>query len=358
MLPWRAALESETRRYFGEDGDQRTRVSLPDDADEFVIRVLHRVFFGLDEAALEEFLGGEDGYRDFLRMQRGTWLFVMLPNWLLSCRLLRWLLPRSLKEVPEARARWLRKYEERVRGGGGPGGVTDRPDTLAMAVMDAMNFAGGLSVRTAITRSLALPFSPWGHANLPGSLDLCDSASHRPYIYEVLRRWPLVEAVSYTRHADAACGGSRPEFLNLHMAQRDPAVWGETPEHFEVRPLETYEKLSVSFAEDRGPAAGKPHSHECPAKALALAIIETFTRGVFCAPSCAKAGGFRAVWRAERAPKKVVSQGQGPTAKVAPSSTTYGQTAALLPDLGVFGPASGKKKFDLVRISREGSCRQ
>jgi hypothetical protein len=146
---------------------------------------------------------------------------------------------------------------------------------LASGAMDALLFAGGASIPSVLRWCIALLYSQWGRENLPENFTLRES-NLRQYVMEVIRRFPPVAGMGYVeRNYDG--GPDQQVFCNLHMAQRDPRVWGPEPDRFRLRPLEEYQRLSVGWAEPaglHGNASAK--SRSCPAIDLSIVLVCEF----------------------------------------------------------------------------------
>ena len=90
---------------------------------------------------------------------------------------------------------------------------------------------------------------------------------------QVCRRFPPVTVLPYVERS-AGNTAEEEQMLNLCMAQRDPRVWGPSPDDFKLRAEEEYERLSLGWAEAAvAPNLDSPNSHACPAKALSLAMM-------------------------------------------------------------------------------------
>jgi len=70
-------------------------------------------------------------------------------------------------------------------------------------------------------------------------------------------------------------------FLSIQMASRDPAAWGDDSDRFVLRPMSTYHKLSVAWADPAivGGDSGAPNSRVCPGKELSFVMINEFLCG-------------------------------------------------------------------------------
>jgi hypothetical protein len=85
----------------------------------------------------------------------------------------------------EEKASWLTRYEAALHKISpdemrtlGPAKVTQ----LASMLMDALLFAGGISVPNVIAYALAIPYSAWGERHLPQGFSLDQPKDIEPYV--------------------------------------------------------------------------------------------------------------------------------------------------------------------------------
>lgn len=167
--------------------------------------------------------------------------------------------------------------------GEAPGGKLYR---LAANILDALMFAGGISVRNLLINGMHILHSQ--HSPLPvGENDFrpLKSKDVPAFVYEVVRRFPAVVGVPWWDEGyDANRGGShftKRTIMNLGQALRDYRVWGMDYMDFRLRPMETYEKLiGVAWAQPTNELTdgGKlgPYSMGCPAQSLSITMITEF----------------------------------------------------------------------------------
>ncbi len=262
--------------------------------------ILHRVHLGIELS--------EDEAEGFMAMQMKVLAISGFPAASLRVGALRKAL--DIDKIKAEKASWLERYKPALRAVL-PAETARLSDDefswFASAVMDSLLFAGGQSVPTVMGYCLALPYSEWGHENLPAGFALDDTASLPSYIFETIRRFPPVGMFPLVERS----AGSEPDrrvFLNIHMAQRDEKVWGANAEtEFRLRPVAEYHKHSLAFADAAlAPHLASANSHACPGKELAfglvLALLKEFAHT---ASGVASAGGTKALWKCDKAPEEI-----------------------------------------------------
>lgn len=148
---------------------------------------------------------------------------------------------------------------------------------LASAALDAVLFAGGLSIASVISCALAVAF---GDASpLPLSRAKRTSAVAPQLVWETIRFFPAV--VGFPWFKDDTL--QQRTICNLAMALRDPRVWGDDAEEFKLRPVADYHRLSVAFADQAIDTEDGTMTRACPAKDYALSFCYAFVRAVFAA---------------------------------------------------------------------------
>jgi hypothetical protein len=161
-------------------------------------------------------------------------------------------------------------------------------DCVALAtsnILDALFFAGGLSVPSGISTGLWVlhaDTSSYGET-FPQDPIVADPAA---FFYESIRFFPPVVGFPWwttppERASDdtksQAAGGVR-KVLNLALANKDPNAWGADAHQFRVRRHADYANNFVGFADhayDYSVAEGKMNRN-CPAKQLALQMGKAF----------------------------------------------------------------------------------
>jgi hypothetical protein len=159
----------------------------------------------------------------------------------------------------------LERLAESLAALEGPATPEDR-DVLARAVLDALTFAGGLSVPQWINAVTAVRWRPTEfplHGDVEGD-------RLTALLLEVARRYPLVTAVPFQKSGERG-------LLYLAGALNDPEAWDE-PDLFRLRPLAAYEKSFIGFAEPAEGSGGR--SRSCPGRSLAFAMTRAWHRVV------------------------------------------------------------------------------
>jgi len=278
----------------------RTSVDVNKDMRIWVCELLHEMMFGLAIDA--------DEAEDFLDLQFWHLLIQGQPEESMNAAT-RALL--GVASVLERKLRWLERYKVAVLAmWKHPSGGWSEETLTAMAAtaMDALMFAGGASIPTVLAYATAIQFSSWAwqveKTGLPADFML-DHLVHDKgpslscFLYEVVRRFAPVSGFCYTER-NLANGKDRGVWINLHMAQRDPRVWGDDAGIFRIRSLEEYHRLSVGFAE----MPEGPNAHSCPAKDLAIAMSAAWIRA-FVQSAAGCKGGSKEAWVSNLRPDQI-----------------------------------------------------
>lgn len=226
--------------------------------------VLHKIHFNMELSWSEAV--------EFMEMQRILLISIAPSEQLLSNPLIQSII--GLDKAIKYKREMLVKYIDRL--------CTIFPEDvkqmspqqlviLASNFMDSLLFAGGQSVPTVLTYCTVLLYSKWLHDKLP-NFDLHD-ANIKNYIMEVIRYFPPVSGFVY-RERSFGYDDSKAIYLCLHTAQCDKEAWGNNAYEFKLRPLETYSKLMVAWANgSNGSGKYEMNSRECPGKDLSIVMI-------------------------------------------------------------------------------------
>jgi cytochrome P450 len=241
-------LERDLRRQLQD----KSEFVVSDEANRFTAKTLARLYAGINLS--------DDEMAEYLAFQETTVKAAVVPTFLHI--FMRGKIRTALTFRKKLKSRVLESLQ-RVEG------LTSEPirDALAEAIMDALTFAGGLSVPLAVEWSSAVLFQPEVYGVEP---DVVDSEELLSFVYETLRRFPLVGFVPMEKNGER-------QLANVGSALHDPDIWNE-PNTFKVRPIEMYEEHFIGFGE---PAAGHgPRSRDCVGRAHALMMIKAWLRAV------------------------------------------------------------------------------
>ncbi len=301
-----AWLDAQASRFLAG----RRRLRLPQDTSMYVAQVQHEVMLGMTLT--------DDEASDFAWLQGHFLVSMVMPPSLLEVAKLRVAL--EVDKVLAQKAAWLERYQVALRrllpeetNALGP----ERTAMLASFVLDATLFAGGLSVPTVLGYALTLPWSQWGHEHLPSGFSLDNPNDIPAYVLEIIRIFAPVKFVSFKERPTSEAEARRV-MLNIQMAARDPAVWGDDAMHFKLRPLSIYHKFGVSFAEQAiDPLLDSAGSRSCPGKDFGLQSIFAFVRAF--ARVAAPYGGVKSLWVARRpmVPGDALKPGETTDARIA-----------------------------------------
>jgi hypothetical protein len=285
---------SEVRAAAQAFWSDRTSVRIGADLGIWSTQVLHLVMLGI-------VLNDDDGAK-FSEFQMKILLGTVLPPELFG--------PLGVDDALKDKAKRLERFKEALAASDPEVKAMDpeKVTLLASGAMDALLFAGGASIPSVLRWCIALLYSEWGRENLPPEFLLRES-NLMQYVLEVIRRFPPVAGMGYVERSY----DGQPDqqvFCNIFMAQRDPRVWGQDPDRFELRPVEEYERLSVGFAE---PAVvddnASANSHSCPAKDLSLVMVCEFMKAFIQTTAGVDAGDDQPLateeWVCDKEPKKI-----------------------------------------------------
>jgi hypothetical protein len=172
----------------------------------------------------------------------------------------------------------------------------------ASAIMDALLFAGGISIPTVLQNAFGVLYGEYGRSQLGDEFVLTE-AQLMPFVLEVVRRFPPVAGFpSWDRLTNQHV---MIDLLMANLDDRDDG-WGPTARDFKLRPLAEYHKKHVGWA-DQAIVDGDnahPFSRVCPAKDLSIAIVVEFLRAFL------RHGGQKC-WHSSTAPSEITIDGYG-----------------------------------------------
>jgi len=150
----------------------------------------------------------------------------------------------------------------------------DTVTSAAYAILDALFFAGGLSVPIVLRVGLREYYECSAGTE---SIDVSSKMDLKVMAMETIRSTPPVNSAAYINGENLEDPGKRVVAL-LGLATVDESVYGEKPEEFRIRgDLNYYHSRSVNFADQAGPIDGLPGTNRvCPARSLAVNMIAAF----------------------------------------------------------------------------------
>ncbi|CAK0831531.1 unnamed protein product [Prorocentrum cordatum] len=265
---WNRAWLSQRAREFVDGGRVKIDSS---DFKWYVTQILHKAHMDIDLSEAEA--------REFADYMGKVILPVALPEGQVNTCPVRQAL--GISETQGRRSAYLRRYRAAIRTKFLDRDFTyEEVDLVASAFLDALQFAGGIAVPTMIQYVIALTHmreeDKW--EQLKG-LRL-DEENIPSVVWEALRVYPPVGTFPYWEKDED--GNWKHIMLNIAGALEDEAAW-EDPLTYKFRPMKEYMDKFLGFADfatHPPTAAGGagPHEHKCPAKNLAIAIIETFLK--------------------------------------------------------------------------------
>jgi hypothetical protein len=241
-----------------------------DDVKKLVGKILHRVFFNVKITDIEA--------TDFEIYKSASLTAAIIP---------RWMAADSITGIPAAKKQrnlmldkfmdWIKKDTRGVY----PADIQGRDlRFLADFALTVMTSAGGTSVPFVIRHALAVIYGD--RSPLPESERRISEDTLRPFIYETIRRYPVVLGFPWW-DLDI----KERTVPNVGMALMDDRAWGDA-DNFRIRSMEEYEtkagfsdKIGVAWAEQaRGSERLTADSRGCPSRELSLTIVEEFLRGM------------------------------------------------------------------------------
>lgn len=181
-------------------------------------KMLHEIVLGihLDDADCKEFVFGQEKLIIVCVFMLNTATDLVGPQ-------------MGLDALVKFRAKWLKRYKTALSMKDFASGLnTNRMHTLASAFLDAMLFAGGTSVSSAISCALAVVYavnSPLARDAVPNDKDEHFAKS---VTWEIIRYFPPAVAVAFpwvepggSTNRDSA----QRTCLALCAAMKDPRVW-------------------------------------------------------------------------------------------------------------------------------------
>merc|ERR1712066_282943 len=153
---------------------------------------------------------------------------------------------------------------------------------LASAILDSLQFAGGISVPTVLKYVLALTHMAPDRRHESLQDVRLDNSNYEWILWETLRRYaPVAGVPSWEKEV----GGFKHVIPNLAMGLRDSSIF-DNPLEVQHRSQATYDRVRRSGMPWAGPAVqnyateaadtSAPHSHNCPAQDLSLRIMQAF----------------------------------------------------------------------------------
>jgi len=173
---------------------------------------------------------------------------------------------------------------------------------LASAMLDALLFAGGVSIPTVVKNAFAVLYGEYGKGQLGADFELKESQL-LPFVLEVVRRFPPVSGFpSWDR---ATNNHVMIDLLMANLDQREDG-WGPTARDFKLRSLSEYHQKHVGWADQAIVNGDNGHafSRVCPAKDLSVVMVTEFLR------SFLRHGGQRC-WHTTQAPSSISINGYG-----------------------------------------------
>jgi len=247
------------------------------DVNWWVAQLLHKIHVDVDLTDSEA--------KDFADYMSSIILLIPFPESTLNSFLVRNAL--SVEDTLAKKAEYLEnlkmaiktKYadDEFVRKGDDA-----KINLLASVMLDSLQFAGGISVPTALNYVIALTHMASQNRHTALKQITLNTDNYEWILWETLRRYaPVAGVPSWEKQ------GERFEHVipNLAVALRDSSIF-DNPLDFKRREQATYDRVRNTAMPWAGPAVqnyitgvpdtSAPHSHNCPAQDLSLRIMKAF----------------------------------------------------------------------------------
>ncbi len=256
----RESLQQSAKEYI----ESKNTLEIKNDPACWTTMVLHKLALGIDLDAKQA--------QDFIDFQAKAVILTPLPSFVPE-----WFGGQlGVDETLKKKAKYIEDYKVALVKQVNDGVITtlDATDDVAVTkaawgFLDALIFAGGLSVPGVIHGGLAAYYS-----GLTGmDWDPSDTTDLALLVMETIRMSPPVLGVPYI---EVATGFRHAPLAG--MGGFDKSVYGDDVEEFRIRnTLDEYHALSIDWADTAVPAAGAPWSNRiCPAKSMSYNMIQAF----------------------------------------------------------------------------------
>lgn len=143
---------------------------------------------------------------------------------------------------------------------------------VAAAAIDALVWAGGLSLGSILVNCMNVLYSAYGQGQIGTDFKFTKENVHQ-FVFETTRSLPPVggfggwEAKSNTH-----------VWIDVAKVSLDKSIWGQHPAEFKLHPLDVYEKHTVNWANGalHDDDNASPYSFMCPGYRLSLMIMTEF----------------------------------------------------------------------------------
>jgi cytochrome P450 len=260
---WGAAKkwdEEQVRAFAKSFVDEHPVLQMPKSIKVYTVAFLGKHWLGLRDNEFDANVFVKD-------YQSNRYLFTLFPDWMLSFPVVRrvrdWIQRMQENYVQLITESIQRTYPKEVEG--------KNVRVIAATALDALCFAGGLSVGETISRVIAGISNKTGDLGKENFKVTRDNISE--VIFETMRLFPAVSNVAYERLRPFGKGAGAEvtgrEVLAIGPVMRDPKAWGDDAEEFHLREPNVYK--TPAFC----PFANGATKRDCPGADLALALIRS-----------------------------------------------------------------------------------
>eukprot|EP00930_Biecheleria_cincta_P040230 TRINITY_DN2757_c0_g1_i2.p1 TRINITY_DN2757_c0_g1~~TRINITY_DN2757_c0_g1_i2.p1 ORF type:complete len:543 (-),score=108.92 TRINITY_DN2757_c0_g1_i2:239-1867(-) len=260
---WGAAKkwdEEQVRAFAKSFVDEHPVLQMPKSIKVYTVAFLAKHWLGLSDEDFDAKVFVKD-------YQSNRYLFTLFPDWMLSFPVVRrvrdWIQRQQENYVSLIIESIQRTYPEEVEG--------KNLRVIAATALDALCFAGGLSVGETASRVIAGISNKTGDLGKEGFKVTRDNINE--VIFETMRLFPAVSNVAYERLTPFGKGAGAEvtgrEVLAIGPVMRDPEAWGPDAEEFHLREPNEYKKPAFC------PFANGATKRDCPGADLALALIRS-----------------------------------------------------------------------------------
>ena len=236
------------------------------DVKKWSLKLLHKIFLKIILTDTE--------VTEFMDLQSIILIYMTIPQKIVDNRFIKYAI--NLNDINNKKLKWIELYKKQIRIQFPEIKDENKIILLASSIMDALLFAGGISVSTVISYCIVLLYSKWLYDKLGENFMLSDDNLYC-YIMEIIRFFPPVGFFVYRENT---INSDMTVYLNLYMASCDKEIWGNDAHNFKLRTKKEYMQLMVNWADyaNNDNDKYKNNSRKCPAKDLSIVMITSFIK--------------------------------------------------------------------------------
>jgi len=246
---------------------KRSKMNFQTDPKIWTTQVLHQMAFGVEIS--------EEEAQDFVDFQGKVVPTVGIPQFVVDAARVANMEDKlhqalNIPDVLAKKDEWLKRWTPVVKERHCQHCSDTETAMVASNVLDALIFAGGLSVPGVISPGISVLYAGDGSPS-PGFK--LTQANALLFAWETARYFPPVLGFPYVDKAE-----DRPlQIMTVGVGQRAADAWGEEAEKpsFRLRDYDTYQKFWVGHA-DHAEDPNGTGTRRCPGKTLSMQMIEAW----------------------------------------------------------------------------------